>query len=412
MPIYQVELEIPLRIALGLLTGEYKRWGGVIRESASGRIVAHLSEGARIADETGLTSKLLQSALRASSGNATGLLNLAATAWSHRQIMSQLRRLQTLVGLLGAIGVLDLTLSAVSFALMLDRMKKLEKQIEGLYEHVSREHRYDREAKLFAAIAAAEHTNEMAQTENRKSQARYAINALIEARPHIWRDVIALYGSAPSPQNNLLMLGNLLQTMRLDTMLINSYLAIDELAMAKRYLETQMADIEQATRWLVHRCLGDRRAAFFHHESVPDDDLYRYIAIEQWLRGRDDVLLELVLANRLDFWNKDILEHGKGTKEKKKSLGRLSFFKAADGDDDAPFQGTALNQAELLIENLDRLRGFQAEIEAIARLGISADEWKSEIDSALDAAGINLEEYDDFVLLVDKAWLDEQPAAS
>lgn len=405
--LFKVLLEFPPKIAIGLLTGEYKRWGGVIRDAANGRIVAHLREGKRIADEAEIASKLVQSALQVSSGNAIGAVNLAATALSHRQIMSQLFRLQTLVGLVGAIGVIDLGLSALSLAVLLDRLKKLEKEIHGLYEHVSLEHRNDRDAKLHAAMTAAEHATEMDKAENRESQARFAINALNEARPHVWRDVTALYGSAPTPENNQVMLSNLIQTMRLDTLLLDCFMTIDELAMARQYLEMRIAEYDETTRWLVHKCLGDRRAAFFHQGTVSDENFYRYIAVEQWLRDRDDILLELVLANRPDFWNTEVIDGGDGGKKRLKALGRLSIRKTNDNDE-MIIQQTALDQAELLIENLERLRGFKAEIEAIERLSLSAVEWKTEINTSLDEAGINLAEHNDYVLLVDKEWLAEQ----
>ena len=406
--LFEVMLKIPPKIAFGLFTGEYTRWGSVIREATSGRIVAHLQEGKQIADQAEFASNFLQSALQLSSGNAIGALNLTATALSHRQIMTQLMRLQTLVGTLG---VMDLGLSAISLAIMLDRMKKLEELIRDLYKLVSREFRYDRAAKLSAAMEAAEHATEMDKAENREAQARFAINAINEARPHLWRDVTALYGSAPTPENNQLMLDNLLQTMCIDSTLIKCYLSIDELAVAKTNLAKKIVEFDNTTRWLVHKCLGDRRAAFFHHEAVCDDDFYRYIAVEQWLRGRDDILAELVLANRQDFWNKGVLDSKDGAMKGSKAL--MSLLKRkSNNSEKASSQQTALDQAELLIENLERLRGFKAEIEAIERLGLSSNEWQTEIDTALDEAGLNLAEHDDYVLLVDKEWLDTQPDAT
>ena len=81
----------------------------------------------------------------------------------------------------------------------------------------------------------------------------------------------------------------------------------------------------------------------------------------------------------------------------------------SNNSEKASSQQTALDQAELLIENLERMRGFKAEIEAIERLGLSSNEWQTEIDTALGEAGLNLAEHDDYVLLVDKDWLDTQP---
>ena len=162
-----------------------------------------------------------------------------------------------------------------------------------------------------AAAIAAKNAIEMANGTNRESQAHNAIGMLNEARPHVWRDVEALFGSAPTPENNQLMLGHMLQAMCLETMLVRCLLEIDELNMAKQILESRLEEFEEPIRSLVHKCLGDRRATFFNHDAVTEIDLYRYIAIEQWLRRKDDVLVELVLAARPDFWKEEVIESSK-----------------------------------------------------------------------------------------------------
>lgn len=44
MPIQQVAYDIPNDLALGILKGTYKRFGGVVRDSGTGAIVKHLKE--------------------------------------------------------------------------------------------------------------------------------------------------------------------------------------------------------------------------------------------------------------------------------------------------------------------------------------------------------------------------------
>ena len=60
---------------------------------------------------------------------------------------------------------------------------------------------------------------------------------------------------------------------------------------------------------------------------------------------------------------------------------------------------------ELIIENYERVQGFCAEIEAIERLGINCSDWELQLNKALAEAKISLDEYNDYVLLVDRDYI-------
>ena len=406
----EVLLRFPPKIIAGILSGELKLWGGVVRNAANGQIVALLREGGQVASNSDLAGGLLKTVLDMSTGGlastAMGLLDTAVTARSHFLIMQQLQGLTNLVSLTAGIGVLNLAATVVSTAVLLKRLGEIEQAIEGLYRHVSKEFSEDRRAKMQRAIQAADDALNMADSANRESQANAAIRELFEARQHVWREIDIAKGSLGTAENNKLIQDNLLQAMQLDELRCRCLLELEEYSRANVYLADRLDAYLETSRHLIHRHLGEHRAIYFH-KSVPETELLRYIAIEYWLRANGNRLLEIVLANRHDFWNQDLANESVEVKTGPAGLANLPFLKK--GETEGKPHLDALILSELLIENHSRLLGFHAEIEAIERLGISHKEWENKQREALADAEIDLEEYDDYALLVDKEWLAEQP---
>ena len=408
----EVFLRFPPNIISGLLSGELQLWGGVVRNTANGQIVALLQEGGNIASNPNLSGGLLKTLLDASSGGlastVTGAVNTAVTSHSHFLIMQQLQGLTSLVSIVGGIGVLNLAVTAISTTILLKRPKDLERSIEGLYEHVSREFGQDRQVKIEAAMHAASDALNMNNPHNRNLQANFATNKLFEARQHIWREVETLKGSLGFTKNQL-MQHNILQAMQLDTLRSRCLLEIDELAQAKVYLSDNLESYRETSRLLVHRHLGEHRAVYFHN-SVRESDLFRYLAIEFWLHEDQDRLLEILLANRHDFWNQEVADDSRIAKPKRSRRIPLPYRKKGDSEDCPHID--ALTQSELLIENYQRFRGFHAEIEAIERLGITYSAWEKRQEEAMAQEDLSLADYKDYVLLVDKEWIAKQSDAT
>lgn len=403
----QVLLSFPPRIIAGILSGEFTLWGGVVRNATNGQIVALLREGGGLASNANLAGGMLKGLLDASAGGwapaAIGAVDLVANARSHYLIMQQLHGLTSLVGIVGGIGLLNLAATVVQTGIILKRINQLERAVEGLYDHISKEFNKNRQVKMQAAIYAADNALDMVNPENKKFQANLAIGKLFEARQHIWGEVDNLKGSTNHKVNNQLLQSNTLQAMQLDYLRCRCLLEIDETERAINQASSALEAYRETSRQLVHRHLGFRRAAFFHN-AVLERDLIRYLAIEYWLRSDPNRLLEILLANRSDFWNSKV--------EKDNKIGGLEkAYK--DGSADHPLINR-LTYSELTIQNLQRFQGFLAEIETIHQLGISYADWKKQQEETLASAEINLEERDDYVLLVDKKWLAEQtgePAA-
>ncbi|MDE2638455.1 MAG: hypothetical protein OXI30_18965 [Chloroflexota bacterium] len=394
-----VMLEVPLKIALGLASGQLELNGGVVVDAASKQVVMWLREGGNIANNPDLAGGLLNTLSNSATGGltstATNLLSSAVSAQSHFLIMRELHSLTSLVGLVGGIGLLNLAATAISTGIILKRINDLEQLIRDLGVEIAKQFEEDRAVKMSAAINAADLAFTMEGQENRNTQAHLALDKLFAARQHIWMEINTLKGSSRYAKNNELMQKNVEQAMRLDALYSRCLLELENISLAKTYLERHVRLYRETTVNLVHRYLGTHRAVYFHN-SIRESDLLRYIFVEHWLSNDENRLLTIILGNRRDFWSTDIADN-KGIKKP----GKDHYL-------------NALTQSELLIANLHQFHGFHAEIEAIERLGIPYAEWEKRQEEALAKANIDLAEHDDYVLLVDKGWLTEQsdsPAA-
>ena len=414
MPVVNVPLEFPLDIIAGLASGKYERVGGIIRMAQNKQVVSWLLEGGDISSNSDLASGALKALLQASTGNvaavAAGAANAAITGHSHQQILREMLRLSNLMQFAGGIGVLNVGISVLSLVVLSKQMRDLSNEIKNLHALVAKEFAKFQQVNLDTAIVTAEGALSSPPGVHKDMEIVLAKNQLYSARQHIFYDIDpAAYSSAITVENNQFLQTNLLLALHVDTLRIRCLLEQDRdgggLQPAKDYLSICLKQYLELTRLLVNRWLGYRRAVFFHKKTVSELDLYRYIAIEQWLKNKDNVLLELILSNRPDFWDMDVVS------DMQVSDGKLAFLKLKpakgdDGDGKIPVHLAALTQSEILIENYQRLQGLEAEIKAIERLGLSHFQWKTEVDLALENAEVNLAEHNDFVLLFDDEYLE------
>ena len=372
----EVVLEVPPAIVKGLADGTLERVGGVIREAGSKQIVAWLREGGKIASNPDILTGLLQAAGGVGSV-ATGILNTAVSAHSHHLIMQALAQ-QGLM--LGTLGVLNIAISGCNLLVMINRFQALNQRINEIYERTAEEFNRDRQIHLESTLANCRDMVE-AEGDSYRRDAPRLNQDLDNARRHILRDVDDL-----NKNSQLHMVQDyLLLAMQVDISRIRCFLEIDEHKLARDRLKECLKDYQNRTREFVHKLLGAHHARYFH-KSISDEDLERYIRIEGWLNhGKDDVLMDVIKKYRRDFWNQDAIQDiipgrslpGRPSEEPTQHL-------------------LALAQAELLIENVQRLEGFEDELDAIERLGLA--EW----EALTDKADVNIGEHNDYVLLVDK----------
>ena len=375
MPAIEVLLEVPPAIVKGLTDGTLERVGGVIREVGNKQVVAWLREGGKIASNPDILTKLLQ-ATGGVGSVATGILNTAVSAHSHHLIMRALAQ-QGLM--LGTLGVLNIAISGCNLLVMINRFQALNQRINEIYERTAEEFNRDRQIHLESTLANCRDMVE-AEGDSYRRDAPRLNQDLDKAKRHILRDVDDL-----NKNSQLHMVQDyLLLAMQVDISRIRCFLEIDEHELARDRLKECLKDYQNRTREFVHKMLGAHHARYFH-KSISDEDLERYIRIEGWLNhGKDDVLMDVIKKYRRDFWNQDAIQDiipGRSLP------GRPS---------EEPIQHlVALTQAEILIENLRRLQGFERELDAIERLGLM--EW----EALTDKAAVNIEEHNDYVLLVD-----------
>ena len=157
---------------------------------------------------------------------------------------------------------------------------------------------------------------------------------------------------------------------------------------AKDLLSTCVSEqVKQTTRF-VKKWLGKRRA-FYFHESVDEEHFMLFLNLERWLRGKRDVLPEVVQENRKDFWVHDAII----------PLDAPELFFQID---ESPLYKTTLPSAHIAIENLQRLQGMAFELESMC--GPSFEEW-----DAFDGDGdVNFIREDRYVLLLNTASTDTE----
>ena len=376
----EVLLEVPPAIAQGLANGTLERVGGVIREVGSKQIVVWLREGGKIASNPNILTGLVQ-ATGGVGSVATGILNTVVSAHSHDLIKKEIARQGIM---LGTMGILNIAISGCNLLMMIHRFQALKKQINDIYESIVEEFNRDRQVRLASTLNQVRDMLE-AKGDSYKQDSPRLTHELDNAREDILWDVDNLHKNS-----QLQMIQDyLLLAMQVDIFRIRCFLETNEVELARTRLKERLKDYRKRTHEFVHKLLGVYRARYFH-TSVEPDDLQRYIRIEGWLRRKDDVLMDVIEKSRKDFWNQDAIQDiipGRSLpgRPSEKPIHHL----------------TALAQAALLIENFQRLEGFEDELAAIERLGLK--EWEArEREAITDKADFNIDKHDDYVLLVDK----------
>ena len=135
---------------------------------------------------------------------------------------------------------------------------------------------------------------------------------------------------------------------------------------ADQRLAECVKDYRSFAKRFVRKWLGNR-TAFFFHESVEKEYLERYLALESWLRERRDVVLAVLHEKRRDFWNSDAIRN-------LYTGGRNSQLI------EPPHYVKLLESAEVLVENFQRLAGYEQELRSASRWSFAERE---EAESAL-----------------------------
>ncbi len=356
-----VQLEVPPDIEKGLNSGSMERVGGVIRQSDNKRIVAWLREGGSMSrgpSKSGLLRRVIR---------AGGIPGAAALAM-----------------LDGPLPILDIAVAGYALIELISQIEDHHNRFDQTYEQVEEEFRRDRLVELTSALNYAK-LIQSAQSATLKSQmVGQVTERLLQARAQLFWDIDEWHHGEKLAENASKSLGYQILAMQVSTMIVRAWLDIGEETLALQWLSSAIRGHLERAQVFSRNRIGGSPALYFH-SSVSGDWFDRYLYIEGWLRGRRDVLRLVLDDNRDQFWQNETIS----------SLfsGGLNSQLLED-----PFYMTSLPQAEILIENYQRLHGFELELKQLESTGLRFDEWDA-IDSNYD---VRLAEYDDFYLLVDQ----------
>ena len=370
MSTIQVHLNLPEFIEAGLSDGSMERVGGVIRHTDNKQIIAWLREGGQLADDVLLKPGLLDDVFRAvgTTANTAGVI------------------------LGAAFPILDIALAGYLLLEIINQIDQHRQDMKLVYERIEDEFRQDRLANLLTALKIGRHLSAVNDVAFKRQMVGEVTNRLLEAREHLREDFLELLNGEMNEEYAVEALRYQILSMQASTMIVRAWLEIGEKDLALEWLCGILRGQRERVLLFVRSQLGDNAAVFFH-ESVSEAFFEQYLNVERWLRGKRDVLSEIVKEHRGDFWDE-------GATSKLFTGGLNSQLI------DPPFFIDSLRNCEILIENYQRLEGFEHELKSMCF--DTFPEW----DTYDGENGISIAKQDGYVMLVNSALLNEQEATS
>jgi len=363
----RIELEVPDEIADGLRNGTLERVGGVIRSADSKQVVVWLREGGSMSRNPSSGLTLLPTLLRATGMNA--------------------RTVAVVAGAITVAGpLLDIAITAYTIHYLTQRIEALKREIEDIYDRIDRHFAKSESAALQTALQLADELLDTEDRESKREKAHDVIARLVNAEKLLLMDLDdALNG------NNRLKAGILIDTVTTINMLAarcSVDVGDDKIAVSR--LDKSLVELRPRVDRLVLRLVGKKPAVYFH-KSVGDDYLDRYIHIEAWLFGEEDVWERVIKRARKGFWNE------KATKHLFREARRFLYIWPKLRK--KPFYIRALPRAEVLIESFQRFEGFAIDMRSLERPA-------RDFEMLSEEAAKRLADHDDYVLVIDEDALD------
>lgn len=380
----EVLFEVPRFIEAGLANGTFQRVGGVIVDSSSKQVVAWLRDGTMLdvaLEVTGAANPL--DLILQVTHTATTLIDGQLT----RQAVAELGEYIQAFAVTASTGqLLNLAVTAASFREISKRLEHLQKSIDELGEKILAEFDRNRDVAFQVALQDAREAFESEQEITRSTKAIKAQSELLAARKHFIIDFENLLASNPDTKQLPLAQHYLIRAMYAEISRIRCYLASGDEKLAKAGLAEEMPQFEDRVKNLIDFWLGQNAAIYFH-KDVPSDYLARFLRIQQWLRGVDSgndslVLFKIIDHYRENFWDNSIINTDVF------SSFRKNINSEAYQQERRKLLENNLSQAEILIENMERLWGFEMEVRTMR---LSFDEWSNLIsDEEVEEHGVGL----------------------
>ena len=127
-----IPFQVPAQFLAGLSSGDLVRYGTILKDVGTGRIVGHVQE-------TGILQQVIQTGLSIDPTGATGLIGVAHNA----AISSKLNAMQAMMGTLQTLqlatlasGVVGIGVTAATAAMIMSRLQAIDKTLVGVAENV------------------------------------------------------------------------------------------------------------------------------------------------------------------------------------------------------------------------------------------------------------------------------------
>ena len=367
-----VELMMPPSIEMALKTGMMERIGGVVRYSDSKEIVAWLREGGKLTDELASNSELMAAVLSAAGMNAATVTTIASTG----------------------LPMLNFAMAGYTVLKLRAEIEALKLEIERIHDRIDKQFERNREIGLRTALRTAKNVLDVHESEYKQQMVGKVADRLNEAAEQLMWDIDEFLKSDAETANEAYIAeleraeSILKLAFQVDTLAARCFLEVDERRAAWERLKDGLEKLQPRTVSVIKKLVGDRPALYFH-ESVDECFLDRYIDIEAWLRGERNVLRAIITEHRRDFWTEDA----------KNNLYTLDPLRRRVPEE-KPFYLETIPRAELLIEEFERFKGFQLELDSMDR---PFESWERLSDSDTQ----RVEEHDDYVLLVNQDLMDK-----
>jgi tetratricopeptide (TPR) repeat protein len=344
-PTISVLLALGSELVKRLESGELTRFGGVIREAATGRTVALLREVG---------------------SNAA-------------QIPQRLQQAEALLQVGSAASVLGLGVSVMGFAVINQRLNELEKrlkQAEELLKKIDRKIDLGNYANFKAALGLASNAFKMSQSNNRRDSALQAINRFLEAE-HIYAD----YTDKELEQKSQVADEYLLTLCLAYIAEARCYLELGEHDTALHRFQQGSFIVRERIQKYIELLLTSNPAAYLQPHLKEQTDLRRLTRIYQWI---DPTLDEnAVFQMQRENLFKMAQEPNKWVESLPPAIvTRLEVKGGLFGVNQGDLKREAdkrlpevLEVMESMVETNRRFEAYQAEVTAIKQLGISFHDW-------------------------------------
>ncbi len=328
--------EIPLEIRAGLDSGIYKRTGGVIQEVFTGKIRTWLRE--------------------------TGMVD----------ITKSLEGITSLAQFATGASLLSLGLTSVTLAVVVHRFNQIDKKLDNLSELVKSEFKKDRRYAFNTALQRAKDAFE-GQNVNRTQSLGVAAGELYTSRIQLV-DEFKIYFDQSDKSLDYLRLAQDSLVLAMYAVISRTRCIIDyDQNLGKKRISEEVPEFRELTASLVNRWLGEMSTIYFH-KDVDNETLDRFLKVQHWLRRQSQPawqdLAILIHELRADFWNVEaITPKYDSVQDRVRNLNRARTVESV-----LPDLQERLLQAELMIENYQRLEGYELELRSI---NLSFEEWEN-----------------------------------